>query len=52
MAEADPSKRGKLIKRMQDIMEETGCYRFMTIGKNSYMWRSTIIPALRPDGLP
>jgi peptide/nickel transport system substrate-binding protein len=52
MAEADPTKRGKLIKRMQDIMEETGCYRFITNGINSYMWRSTIIPALRPDGLP
>ena len=52
MAELDPEKRHKMVVKMQDIMEESGCYRFITHESNPIVYRNTIIPALRPDGRP
>lgn len=52
LAETDPEKRDAMYRRMQDIMEATGAYRFITHEASPVMYRDTIVPALRPDGLP
>lgn len=49
--ESDPQKRAEMYARMQDIMEESGAYIFLTHGVNAWLHRDTIIPGLYPDGL-
>ncbi len=51
-AESDPAKRDEMYKKMQDIMEESGAYRFLTHEATPVVYRNTIKPAFRPDGLP
>ena len=36
--------------RMQDLMEESGCYRFVTNSVMPQIYRNTIEPAFRADG--
>lgn len=45
-------KRGKMYQKMQDMLEESGAYRFITHEATPIMYRNTIVPALRPDGVP
>jgi peptide/nickel transport system substrate-binding protein len=52
LGEADPVKRDKMYQKMQDLLEESGAYRFLTHEATPIMYRNTIIPALRPDGVP
>ena len=52
LEEADPGVRSELYKRMQDIMEESGAYRFITHEITPLIYRDTIDAALRPDGIP
>ncbi|ESW79597.1 hypothetical protein X770_31660 [Mesorhizobium sp. LSJC269B00] len=50
---SDPEERAKLYYEMQDLMEESGAYRFLTHEGNPLMYRTTQIePATRPDGDP
>jgi peptide/nickel transport system substrate-binding protein len=35
---------------MQALMEESGCYRFLTNGVMPQIYRNSIRPAFRPDG--
>ena len=51
-AEGDIAKRDTMYRRAQDLMEETGAYKFLTHEATPIIYRSTIKPALRPDGLP
>ena len=37
---------------MQDIMEESGCYRFITNGVMPLIVRDSVRPVFRPDGYP
>ncbi|MER8511135.1 ABC transporter substrate-binding protein [Mesorhizobium sp. M0894] len=49
----DGDARAKLYQEMQDIMEESGAYRFLTHGHNPVMYRTTKMQAaMRPDGMP
>ena len=50
MVELDPAKRDVMYKRMQDLMEESGAYRFITHEATPALYRDTIIPAVQPDG--
>ncbi|RUV61014.1 twin-arginine translocation signal domain-containing protein [Mesorhizobium sp. M5C.F.Ca.IN.020.29.1.1] len=50
---SDPNERAKVYHEMQDLMEESGGYRFLTHGASPVMYRKTQIEAAtRPDGLP
>ncbi|MER8511210.1 ABC transporter substrate-binding protein [Mesorhizobium sp. M0894] len=50
---SDPEERAKLYYEMQDLMEESGAYRFLTNEATPIMYRPTKVePAARPDGLP
>ncbi|MER9857369.1 MULTISPECIES: ABC transporter substrate-binding protein [unclassified Mesorhizobium] len=50
---SDPGERAKLYYEMQDLMEESGAYRFLTHEGNPLMYRTAQIePATRPDGEP
>ena len=50
LATDDAVKRDRMYQRMQDIMEESGCYRFLTNGAMPLIYRNSIVPTLRPDG--
>ena len=50
MVELDPAKRDVMYKRMQDLMEESGAYRFITHEATPALYRDTIVPATTPDG--
>ena len=51
-AEVDTSKRDTMYQRMQDIMEDSGAYRFITHEATPVIYSDNIKPAFRPDGLP
>ncbi|MER8956967.1 ABC transporter substrate-binding protein [Mesorhizobium sp. M0833] len=49
----DSKERAKLYHEMQDIMEESGAFRFLTHGAHPVMYRTTQMQAAtRPDGYP
>ncbi|MGN6306623.1 MAG: ABC transporter substrate-binding protein [Mesorhizobium sp.] len=50
--ELDPAKRDTMYKRMQDLMEESGCYVFLTHEVTGIMYRNSVVPALKPNGEP
>ena len=50
--ETDPEARGEMYRQAQDLMEESGAYRFITHEATPVVHSSRITPALRPDGLP
>lgn len=50
LATTDTSERSRMYHRMQDLMEESGCYRFITNGVTPQIYRNTIRPAFRADG--
>jgi peptide/nickel transport system substrate-binding protein len=52
LAEGDPEKRAQMYIRMQEILEESGCYRFLTNELGPVICRDTVTPATRPDGIP
>lgn len=50
--ETDDAKRHEMYVRMQDMMEETGAYKFLTHEGSPVMFRTDLEPALRPDARP
>jgi peptide/nickel transport system substrate-binding protein len=52
VATTDRDKRERMYWRMQDIMEASGCFRFITNGVMPQIIRKTIRPAFQPDGYP
>ncbi|MGX7877120.1 ABC transporter substrate-binding protein [Mesorhizobium sp. ORM6] len=53
LAMDDPDERAKLYREMQDLMEESGAYRFLTNGASPIIYRTTRMQAAtRPDGVP
>jgi len=50
LATTDEIARNQMYQRMQDIMEESGCYRFISNGVMPQIIRNTIKPAFTPDG--
>ncbi|MCH9852806.1 MAG: peptide ABC transporter substrate-binding protein [Alphaproteobacteria bacterium] len=49
--ETDLKKRAKMYERAQDLMEESGGYRFITHEATPVIYSKRVKPALRPDGL-
>jgi peptide/nickel transport system substrate-binding protein len=52
LASTDFAERDERYRHMQDLMEASGCYRFITNGVMPYLVRNSIKPAFRPDGYP
>ena len=50
--EIDPVERDRLVRRAQDVMEQSGCYRFITHQTFPALFRDDLRPALRPDAQP
>jgi peptide/nickel transport system substrate-binding protein len=48
-SELDEKKRHEGYVRMQDLMEQSGAYVFLTHGVNAAIHRDTVVPALSPD---
>jgi peptide/nickel transport system substrate-binding protein len=48
--ELDATKRAAMYVRMQDLMEESGSYVFLTHGATASLYRDTVRPGLSPDG--
>ncbi|MEH6578533.1 MAG: ABC transporter substrate-binding protein [Amphritea sp.] len=52
LGESSEAKRSAMYQKMQDIMEQSGSYRFITHESTPVVYRNSISPALRPDGTP
>ena len=50
VATLDTAERDRMYKRMQDLMEESGCYRFISNGVMPQIVRNSVQPAFLPDG--
>jgi peptide/nickel transport system substrate-binding protein len=50
LIETDPAKRAEMYVRMQDLMEQSGAYVFLTHELNAAIYRDHIEPGLLPDG--
>jgi peptide/nickel transport system substrate-binding protein len=50
LVERDPAKRDEMYKHMQDLMEDSGAYVFITHEANALIYRNGVAPALKPDG--
>lgn len=48
---SDQAKRAEMYQRAQDLMEESGAYRFLTHEATPVIHSADVVPALRPDGL-
>jgi peptide/nickel transport system substrate-binding protein len=52
LATTNNAERKRMYQRMQDIMEESGCYRFITNGVMPKIIRSNTRAIFAPDGYP
>lgn len=52
LVEQDPAERDRIYKRMQDLMEESGQYVFLTHEVTGILHRDTLEPGLKPNGEP
>ncbi|MDQ2067637.1 ABC transporter substrate-binding protein [Xinfangfangia sp. CPCC 101601] len=50
--ELDEAKRDEMYKRMQDIMEESGQYVFLTHEVVGVEYRNSVAPAIMPNAMP
>ena len=50
VVELDRAKRRRMYVRMQDLMEQSGCYIFLTHEVQGVLSRDATVPALMPDG--
>jgi len=51
LGELDPKKRDEMVRKMQDLMEDSGAYTFITNGLAGILHRDWLAPATRPDGI-
>jgi peptide/nickel transport system substrate-binding protein len=49
MVTTDQAERDRIYRRMQDLMEKSGAYVFLTHETNGAIYRDTLVPALLPD---
>jgi peptide/nickel transport system substrate-binding protein len=50
IVETDPEKRHEMYVRMQDLMDESGAYVFLTHELNAAIYDDDLVPGLLPDG--
>ncbi len=50
LVESDTAKRDEIYKKMQGLMDESGCYVFLTHEVVGAIHRDTIQPGLKPNG--
>ncbi len=50
LVESDFEKRDEIYKKMQGLMDESGCYVFFTHEVVGAIHRDTIVPGLKPNG--
>jgi len=50
LSEFDEAKRGAIVQKMQDLMEESGAYLFLTNSLNPVLYRDTLSPCVLPSG--
>ena len=50
LVEKDVAKRDEMYKRMQDLMEESGAYIFLTHEANAAIYRADLSPSTEPQG--
>jgi peptide/nickel transport system substrate-binding protein len=48
----DLAERDRIYKRMQDLMDESGQYVFLTHEVTGVLHRDTVVPGLKPNGEP
>ncbi|MCY4542599.1 MAG: ABC transporter substrate-binding protein [Rhodobacteraceae bacterium] len=50
LVESDLAERDRIYRRMQELMDESGCYVFLTHEVVGAVHRNTIVPGLKPNG--
>lgn len=50
LAETDPAKRGEMYVRMQEIMDDTAAYVWITHEPIPFIYRDSFDPVIHPDG--
>ncbi len=50
LQESDPAKRDEIYKKMQGLMDESGCYVFFTHEVVGAIHKDTVSPGLKPNG--
>ena len=50
LVESDRGKRDEIYRKMQALMDESGCYVFLTHEVVGAIHRDTIVPGLKPNG--
>ena len=52
LVESDFAKRDEIYRKMQGLMDESGCYVFLTHEVVGIIHRDTIVPGQKPNGEP
>ncbi|NOD35792.1 MULTISPECIES: ABC transporter substrate-binding protein [unclassified Ruegeria] len=52
LVESDAAKRDEIYKKMQGLMDESGCYVFLTHEVVGLIHKDTVDPGLKPNGEP
>lgn len=50
LTESDPEKRDEIYRKMQSLMDESGCYVFLTHEVVGAIHKDTVQPGLKPNG--
>jgi peptide/nickel transport system substrate-binding protein len=50
IATTDVDERDRMYQRMQDLMEASGCYRFITNSVMPHIYHNTVVPVFTADG--
>ncbi|MEM8728469.1 MAG: ABC transporter substrate-binding protein [Pseudomonadota bacterium] len=50
LVESDPAKRDEIYKQMQALMDESGCYVFLTHEVVGAIHKDSVAPGLKPNG--
>ncbi len=52
MAETDNGKRGQMLVDLQQMLDDSGCYLWITQPPRPMTWHDSVVPAMKPNGDP
>ena len=52
MAETDNARRGQMLKDLQQMLDDSACYLWITQPPRPMVWNNSVVPAMKPNGDP
>ena len=52
LGETDNTKRADMLKQLQQMLDDSGCYLWITQPPRPMVWQDSIVPAMKPNGDP